>query len=283
MGGVITGAVRLAGRLRLLCFAASLSLLVGCGPRLTGVYEADYHELMSRQVDAAGQAMNPLLQGLPENTRRSLEQQQKAMVDQTASQLAQSMPTRLVFSGRKVVCSVSGMEVTSRYTVEADSVLIGPVGGPVSYRLTKRSNGTLAFNGIVFRPIAGTGSVDSTATVAAWVGGILLLGGSTFACVWFLRRRTALAATTSAPSVRTTNFERSALERLAAGSSVPPSRKGDQKIARGSVVQSTSPVVQDDSRFMPPETEQEQDDPVHAPRDAVWGYWQRNGGVIGVL
>jgi hypothetical protein len=229
------------------------------------VYEADYHELMSQQVGAMGQAMNPMLQGLPEVSRRNLEQQQKAMVDQTASQLAQSMPTRLVFSARKVICSVSGMEVTSPYTVEADSVLIGPVGGPVSYRLTKRSDDTLVFNGIVFRPIVGSASADSTAAVA-WVGGILLVGVSAFACVWLLRRRKALAETT--PGAPSTSLERLALERLGAGTDVPQSRKNEQKIVGGGVVQHKPPIVQDDSRFMPPEMRQQPQDTRFMPPES---------------
>jgi len=266
MGGVVTCSARLARWFRLFCFATLLSPLVGCSPRLSGVYEADYHEMMSQKIDAMGQAINPMLQSLPETTRRNMELQQKAIVDQTASQLAQSMPTRLAFSNRKVVCSSSGVEVTSPYTVDADSVLIGPVGGPVSYRLTKRSDNTLAFNGIVFRPIAGSAPASSTAAVT-WVGGILILGGSAFAGVWLLQRRRAQASA-GASCVHSTTPERLALERLGVGRGASLGGKNDHKITRDSVAQPTSPVFEDDSRFMPPEMRQQPQDTRFMPPES---------------
>ena len=141
------------------CIAFSLVFLAGCGSHLAGVYEADYGELISQQANSLGQmwnsTLNPLLQGLPQEMRRRLEQQQQQQqqtVEQFSSQMARSFPsTRLEFSWWKVTWSFYSLETTCSYRAGKDYVLISQKNDPWSLRLERRSDGTLAWNGLVFR------------------------------------------------------------------------------------------------------------------------------------
>ena len=174
------------------CIAFWAAILTGCGPHLSGVYEADYSELISQQANSAGQmfnALSPLLAGVPADAQRRIEQEQHQAVEQISSAIARSVPSsRLEFSWSKVVLSGYGVETTCSYRAGRDYVLISPKNDSTSLRFQWRSDGTLAWNGVVFRPIPGSASSGSLA-LFLWIGGVLLLASSAGGSLWYLQRR----------------------------------------------------------------------------------------------
>ena len=137
-------------------------------------------------------ALDPILQGLPQDMRRRLEQQQQQQqqtVEQFSSQMAHSFPsTRLDFSWGKVTWSYFSLETTCSYRAGKDYVLISQKNDPWSLRLERRSDGTLAWNGLIFRQIPGSASSGSLA-LFLWIGGVLLFASSAGGSLWYLQRR----------------------------------------------------------------------------------------------
>ena len=132
--------------------------------------------------------ISPLLQALPLDARRRLEQQQQQTIEQMSSQMARSLPSlRLDFAWRQVILSSFGVESTCSYRAGKDYVLISQRNDPWRLRLERRSDGTLAWNGLVFRQMPGSASSGSLA-LFLWSGAGLLLAPSAGDLLWYLGR-----------------------------------------------------------------------------------------------
>jgi hypothetical protein len=242
------------------CIAFSLVFLAGCGSHLSGVYEANYGELIFQQANSLGQmwnsALDPLLQGLPQDMRRRLEQQQQQQqqtFEEFSSQMARSFPsTRLGFSWRKVTWSFYSLETTCSYKAGKDYVLISQKNDPWSLRLERRADGTLAWNELVFRQIPGSASSGSLA-LFLWIGGVLLLASSAGGSLWCLQRRGILGEVALFFDERFVLSKEPKLEMQSCKVvPMPPSVFEDDS----RFMASGAGKPRDDSRFMPPEMRQ---------------------------
>jgi len=179
------------------CIAFWAAFLTGCGSHLSGVYEADYSELISQEAKSSSQmldALSPILGSLPADARRRMEQQQQQAAEQFSSVMARSIPPlRLDFSWWKVTSSYWSVETTCSYTAGRDYVLISFKHDGSALRLQRRSDGTLACNGLVFRQIPGSGSSGPFA-LFVWIGVGLLLASSAAGALWYLKRHGILGA-----------------------------------------------------------------------------------------
>jgi hypothetical protein len=235
------------------CIAFFAALLTGCGSHLSGVYEADYRELMSQQANSASQmysALSPFFQAVPGDTRRRLEQQQQQTVEQISSLLAGSLPPlRLDFSWGKVTSSCRGVETTCSYSAGRDYVLISQKNDSTSLRFERRSDGTLAWNGLVFRQILGSASSGSPALLL-WIVGGLAFAISAGASLWYLQRRGILGEVVLFFDEHFVVPKEGKHETLSCKVvPMPPSALQDDSRFMASGVGK----LRDDTRFMPPE------------------------------
>jgi len=179
-----------------------LPFLTGCGPRLSGVYVSDYSELLNttfQQFDSTMEQFNSLmLPIMPPGQHQALEAQQRQAMEQsriaTQGLLARfqaNAKVQLEFSWTKAIVSGSGMQGACSYRVKRDHVLLFSGRESVAMRLERRADGSLAWNGVLFRPT----SVSMTALDPLWsavaIGSLVLIA----AWVYYAWRRDFFSAT----------------------------------------------------------------------------------------
>jgi hypothetical protein len=237
------------------CIAFWAALLTGCESHLSGVYEADYRELISQQANSAGQmfnALSPFLPGVPADARRRMEQEQHQAVEEFSSAMARSIPSwRLEFSWRKVVSSCYGVETTCSYRAGKDYVLISPKNDSTSLRVERRSDGTLAWNGVVLRQVAASASSGSL-PLLLWIGCFLVVASLAGGALRYLQRRGFL-------DQLVLFFDEHFV--------VP--KEGKHETQSCKVVPMPPSAFQDDSRFVAPGEKKPQDDTRFMPPEMV--------------